>query len=130
MRDVRILVVDDDPLLRAILRTELSGAGFEVATAGDGTEALRHLATTSTDLVILDLVMPVLDGRNARRLIRAGRVTSQVPVLLLSAHASESDRAAFLAEGFADIVQKPYELDDLLRRIRRIVSEPATADER
>lgn len=115
---MRILVVDDDPILRAVLREQLTAEGFDVATAENGSEALRHVMETPTDVVLLDLAMPVLDGWNAQRLLQAGRATSGVPVILLSAHASENERRKFMEAGFVDIIQKPYELDRLVAVIR------------
>lgn len=126
---MRVLIVDDDPLLRVALRQELTNAGFEVATAANGVEALRMAVEQPPDVILLDLAMPVLDGWNAQRLIHSGRATSGIPVILLSAHAGDGEREKFMEAGFAGIIQKPYELSDLLEHIRQAVGGQALIED-
>jgi two-component system KDP operon response regulator KdpE len=111
----RILVVDDERALRESLAAELSDAGFEVLEAADGAEAERVVAAFPVDLVLTDLAMPIRDGFE---LIRALRASGDLPILVLSVRGADRDKIRALDLGADDYVTKPFSLGELLARIR------------
>jgi two-component system response regulator MprA len=115
----RLLVVDDDPDVRDSLSRALGYAGFHVATAANGADAVLELARTPADLVILDLMMPLMDGLNACRALR--RKGSDVPVLVLTARDSVDDRVDGLDAGADDYLAKPFAFRELLARVRALL---------
>ncbi|MCT2296729.1 response regulator transcription factor [Brachybacterium muris] len=115
----RVLLVDDDATIREHLTGVLERSGLDVHAAADGAEALRSIEADTPDLVILDVMMPVMDGREALRRIRAGH--DWLPVILLT-HVGESfERAAALDEGADDYLNKPFDPQELLARIRAVL---------
>lgn len=115
----RILVVDDDRKLRDMLRRALEGAGFEVETAEDGGRALAAVSAHAPDLMVLDVLMPGVDGLGvARRLRERGDTT---PILMLTARDSISDRVKGLDAGADDYLIKPFSLEELLARVRAML---------
>ena len=116
---MRLLVVDDDPAVREALALVLDLNGFEVATAGDGREAIRTLDAHSPDAVILDLLMPGLDGLEVCRRIRA--TGDRTPVLMLTARAEVSERVAGLEAGADDYLAKPFAREELIARLRALL---------
>ncbi|MEX1357598.1 MAG: response regulator transcription factor [Gaiellaceae bacterium] len=115
----RVLVVDDEPAVRESLRRALELEGYRVALAEDGADALAQIAADEPDAVVLDVLMPVLDGLTAcRRLRQQG---SRVPVLMLTARDSVGDRVAGLDAGADDYLVKPFALEELLARIRALL---------
>jgi len=119
MGPVRILVVDDEPAVRASLARVLDQAGYQVSVAADGRDALHQVALEPPDAVILDVVMPGLDGIEVTRTLRLGR--DRTPVLLLTARAEVSDRVRGLDAGADDYLTKPFALDELLARLRALL---------
>lgn len=116
----RLLVVDDDPAVRAVFSLSLRGAGFDVVTAADGLAALDLLGRESFAAVLLDYRMPRLDGMEVlRRLQDAG---SDVPVILISGSLDERDEAEALGLGAAALLQKPPDLGRLVRLCRELAS--------
>jgi two-component system KDP operon response regulator KdpE len=111
----RILVVDDEPQILRALKTTLQGAGYEVATAETGEEALRLAALQPPEAVVLDLVLPDRSGTDVARELRTW---SKVPILVLSAVGEESEKVAALDAGADDYVTKPFGTDELLARLR------------
>ncbi len=111
----RILVIDDEPQIRRIMRTTLSSAGFEVDDARTGEEGLIKLREFRPDLVILDINMPGMDGVTACREIRSD---SNVAVIMLTVRNSEVDKVAALDAGADDFVTKPFSTPELMARIR------------
>lgn len=111
----QILVVDDEPLITDSLRYSLQREGFEVSVAHDGAEALRLVEIEMPDLVVLDLILPKMDGMEVCRRLRE---ISAVPVIMLTARAEESDRVAGLEMGADDYLAKPFSFRELLARIR------------
>jgi len=112
---VSILVVDDEPEIRRAVLGGLRAQGYEVRAAGDGEEALRLASLAAPDLVILDLMMPGMDGLEVCRRLRAW---SDVPILVLSARAQERQKVQALDEGADDYLTKPFGMDELTARIR------------
>jgi two-component system, OmpR family, response regulator len=127
----KILVVDDDPHIREVLSFALGDAGFETIEAEDGARAIDAFARTAPDLVVLDIVMPELDGTDVCRRIRA---TSAVPILFLSSRDDEVDRILGLELGGDDYLTKPFSPRELVARVRavlrRVKPQTATAPER
>jgi two-component system, OmpR family, response regulator MprA len=114
-----ILVVEDDPSVREALERALSFEGYNVATARDGGVALSDLSAVSPDLLVLDVMMPYVDGIEVCRRIRAKG--DRVPILMLTAKAAVGDRVEGLDAGADDYVTKPFALDELLARIRALL---------
>jgi len=110
-----ILIVDDEPEIRRAVLGGLRAQGYEVRAAGDGAEALRLATLAAPDLVILDLMMPGMDGLEVCRRLRAW---SDVPILVLSARAQERQKVQALDEGADDYLTKPFGMDELTARIR------------
>jgi DNA-binding response OmpR family regulator len=126
----RILVVEDDPAIRRGLVDALSFAGFAVLEAGDGTEGLALAREANVDLLVLDLVLPGVDGLSVLREIRA--VWSPLPVIVLTARGAERDRVEGLRLGADDYVVKPFSIKELLARVeavlRRAPPRPAAVE--
>ena len=115
MSSARILVVDDDPQIRRVLRTALIAQGYEVADARNGEEAVEKLHDEKPDLVILDMNMPRMNGLETCRSIRT---TSDVPIIMLTVRDAESDKVEALDAGADDYMTKPFSSPELLARIR------------
>jgi two-component system KDP operon response regulator KdpE len=111
----RILVIDDEPQIRRIMRTTLSGAGFEVDDARTAEEGFEKLREFRPDLVLLDINMPGMNGMDACRAIRAD---SDIAIIMLTVRNSEADKVAALDAGADDFVTKPFSTPELLARIR------------
>jgi two-component system, OmpR family, response regulator MprA len=116
---MRLLVVDDDPSVREALALVLDLNGFEVTTAIDGREAIRTLSVASPDAVILDVLMPGLDGLEVCRRMRA--TGNRTPVLMLTARAEVSERVAGLEAGADDYLAKPFAREELIARLRALL---------
>ena len=125
----RILVVDDDPSIRRIMRTTLTGAGYEIDDARTGEEALDKVRTFRPDLVLLDFNMPGMGGLEACRAIRAD---TSIAVVMLTVRNSEKDKVDALDAGADDFVTKPFSTPELMARIRaalrRVPAAPTAAD--
>ena len=119
MTQARILVVDDEPAVRGALDRALRSNGYEVATAVDGQEGLDEISSRQPDLVILDVLMPRLDGLETVRRLRARG--DRVPVLMLTARVAVGDRVEGLDAGADDYLVKPFALEELLARIRALL---------
>lgn len=115
----RILVVDDDPAVTSVLKRSLAYEGFVVDTASSGTEALALARTQTPDLVILDIMLPGMDGLEVLRRLRAA--DPHLPILMLTAKGSPLDQVQGLEEGADDYVVKPFTFEVLLARIRALL---------
>lgn len=115
MTGSRILVVDDEPQILRFLKPSLTAAGYEVVVATTGKEALKAAATQSPDIILLDLGLPDMDGKDV---IRELRGWSKTPILVLSARDRESEKIAALDLGADDYVNKPFGIGELMARIR------------
>ena len=115
---MQILVVDDDQAVRDSLARSLKYSGDEVTTAADGVEALAQLAGHTPDAVIMDVMMPRLDGLEATRMLRQSG--NDVPILILTARDAVGDRVDGLDAGADDYMVKPFALDELLARLRAL----------
>jgi two-component system response regulator MprA len=127
-----ILVVDDDRAVRESLRRSLEFNGYQVSLAADGAEALAGISGTNPDAVVMDVMMPRLDGIETTRALRS--VGNHVPILVLTARDAVGDRVEGLDAGADDYLTKPFALDELLARLRallrRVAPDPADPDER
>jgi two-component system response regulator MprA len=126
----QIFVVDDDPKITSFLRRGLSLEGYEVTVANSGAEALRFVVEHMPALIVLDVMMPGIDGLEVCRRIRAAG--DKVPVLMLTARDSISDRVKGLDSGADDYLVKPFALEELLARIRALLrrgTPPAVEEE-
>lgn len=117
--EARLLVVDDEPNIRELLSASLRYAGFEVATAPDGQQALSIADQFQPDLLVLDVMMPGLDGFGVVRRLRQNG--SNTPVLFLTARDAAEDKVTGLTLGGDDYVTKPFSLDEVLARIRAVL---------
>jgi len=114
----RILVVDDDPALRELLRAYLTDSGFVVDLAGDGEEMRKAMEFTMPDAIVLDLMLPTVDGLT---LTRELRTRNDVPILMVSARGEEIDRVVGLEMGADDYLAKPFSPRELLARLRALL---------
>ncbi|KRV51105.1 two-component system response regulator [Wenjunlia vitaminophila] len=119
----QILVVDDEPAVREALRRSLHFEGYQVHLAGDGLAALDQIAAAPPDVVLLDVLMPRMDGLTTARRLRASG--SAVPLLMLTARDTVGDRVTGLDAGADDYLVKPFELDELLARVRALLRRSA-----
>jgi two-component system, OmpR family, response regulator MprA len=125
---MRILVVDDEPAVRDALERILRLDGFEVALASDGREAVRSQALAPADAVLLDVLMPGLDGLEVCRRMRD--TGDRTPVLMLTARDEVGDRVAGLEAGADDYLPKPFALEELLARVRALLRRSGWTEER
>ena len=120
----RVLVCDDDALLVDLLEYRLSTRGFEVVIARDGSEALDELSRAIPDLIVLDAMMPVMDGHEVLRRIRETEAYSSIPVVMLTARKQERDIVGALELGASDYIVKPFIPEELVARISRLLGIP------
>jgi two-component system, OmpR family, response regulator len=117
--EARLLVVEDEPNIRELLATSLRFAGFEVHVAGDGAAALKQAAEHQLDLVVLDVMLPDMDGFTVTRRLRAAG--KHFPVLFLTAKDDTEDKVTGLTVGGDDYVTKPFSLEEVVARIRAVL---------
>ena len=117
----KILVVDDEPDLLELLEVNLLAAGFIVLFARDGTEALRKAQEKEPDLILLDVVLPGMDGLEVCRRLRQDAETSCIPILMLTARADEIDRVLGLELGADDYVTKPFSVREVVLRVKNLL---------
>jgi DNA-binding response OmpR family regulator len=115
------LVVEDDLELVELLKFNLSKAGFQVGVATDGAKALQQVRTHPPDLVLLDLMLPELDGLAVCEILRRDAATKSLPVIILTAISSQLGRVAGLGAGANDYITKPFRVKDLLERIQAVL---------
>ncbi|TDE94171.1 response regulator transcription factor [Occultella glacieicola] len=117
--EARLLVVDDEPNIRELLSASLRFAGFEVEVAADGQQAMRRALEMQPDLIVLDVMLPDLDGFTVTRRLR--EQGAHFPVLFLTARDDTADKIAGLTVGGDDYVTKPFSLDEVIARIRAVL---------
>lgn len=118
MSNARVLVIDDEPQIRRALRIALSGHGFQVEVAEDGESGLVAIASHVPDVIVLDLMMPGIDGLEV---VRQTRQWSAVPIIVLSARGDERDKVTALDLGADDYLTKPFGVEELLARLRSLL---------
>jgi two-component system OmpR family response regulator len=125
--EATLLVVDDEPNIRELLSTSLRFAGFDVLSAANGTDALRIAEQKNPDLLVLDVMLPDMDGfAVTRRLRQAG---THIPVVFLTARDDTSDKITGLTVGGDDYVTKPFSLEEVVARIRAVLRRTHSAEE-
>lgn len=117
----KILVVDDEPDAVELIQFNLKSAGFEVVTASDGAEALKKARALLPNLIVLDLMLPEVDGLEVCKILRRDSQTSGIPIVMLTAKAAEVDRVLGLELGADDYVTKPFSPRELVLRIMRLL---------
>ena len=118
----RILVADDDPLMIELIEFKLTSRGYDVLTASDGEAAVASSILHQPDLIVLDAMMPVLDGFEVLRRLRLDERTQSIPVIMLTARRQEPDVLAGLALGARDYVIKPFIPEELVARIGKLLA--------
>jgi len=118
----KILIVDDEEDIVNLVRMILEDAGYQVYASTDGREALEKLRKDTYDLVLLDLMMPFFSGWEVLKELRENSLTKDLPVALLTARASPRDDNQQHPTNYCDYITKPFEPEDLLRRVRQILS--------
>jgi two-component system alkaline phosphatase synthesis response regulator PhoP len=116
-----ILVIDDEEDLIELVRYNLNKEGFEVIGAGDGESGLRQARQNKPDVIIIDLMLPGMDGLEVCRLLRSGDETAHIPLVMLTAKGSESDRVVGLELGADDYITKPFSPRELAARIKALL---------
>jgi two-component system response regulator MtrA len=125
----RIMVAEDEEQLRSMLAFKLTTLGHQLVGAADGEEAVAMAAAHRLDLIVLDIAMPLLNGLDVLRRLKADPALRSIPVIILSAKAREHDIRAGLQAGAADYVVKPFSLKDLAARIDRALGDHRGAAE-
>lgn len=123
----KILVVEDDEETLELLEFSLKRAGFAVGTARDGVEALKKVCSISPDLILLDLMMPEIDGFAVCETLRSNPMTRPIPIIILTAVTSQLSRLAGFEAGANDYLTKPFSPKLLVSRIEELLSRPRSA---
>ncbi len=117
----RILVVEDQQEVQSIISVKLERAGFEVFHSYNGAEALSFLESSNVDLVVLDLMLPIVSGKEVLVSIRHHAKTRDIPVLVLTAKTLESDVVETMALGADDYIKKPFDPSDFITRVKKLI---------
>ena len=121
----KLLLVDDNELNCDMLARRLSKKGYEVSIAHDGMSAIEMARSLLPDIILMDMTLPVLDGNEATKRLKADSATENIPVIALTAHAMEGDRSKAIAAGFDDYDTKPVDMVRLLDKIGACLSRAA-----
>ena len=123
----RVLVVDDYPDAREMYAEYLVYSGFDVIEAGNGVEALERAADSAPDIILMDLSLPVMDGWEATRRLKADKATADIPIVALTGHALAGILEGAKSAGCDAFVTKPCLPEDLVKEIQKVLSSPAAA---
>ena len=126
----KILVVDDEPEAVELVEFNLKQAGFDVASAADGAEALKKARSLQPSLVVLDLMLPEVDGMEVCKLLRHDPATATIPIIMLTAKAAEIDRVLGLELGADDYVTKPFSPRELVLRVKSLLRRGQAPEEK
>ena len=129
MMKTKILVVDDEPDVVQLVEYNFKAAGYDVITALDGEEALIKARGAAPDLIILDLMLPEIEGFDVCKILRREQSTSAIPIVMLTAKASETDRVLGLELGADDYVTKPFSPRELVLRVKRLLRNTTTKED-
>ncbi|MGC4073279.1 MAG: response regulator [Nibricoccus sp.] len=122
-----VLLIEDNDANRYLARFILEKNGFEVVQASNGAEGVRLALERPPHLVLMDIEMPEMDGYEAAGRLRANPATAQVPIMAFTSYAHPSDRERALTQGFSDYLEKPFEVDEFIRRVTRLL--PSTSSD-
>ncbi|HEY41843.1 MAG TPA: response regulator [Dehalococcoidia bacterium] len=120
--ETKILIIEDDPVGLRYIRFTLEKHGYQVITAGNGLEGLRKARTEEPDLVILDVMLPGMDGYEICHRLRAEPATARLPILMFSARSQDKDKAVGRQVGADDYLTKPAEPSEIIRRVESLLS--------
>src|SRR5205807_5302774 len=123
----RVLVVEDEPNIRELVCLHLGLEGHSCEGVGDGREALSRIEADRYDLLVLDVMIPGIDGLSLCRAVRNGRANQDVPILMLTARREESDKVVGLESGADDYLTKPFGIRELVARVRALLRRPRRA---
>ncbi|MCX7967570.1 MAG: response regulator [Armatimonadetes bacterium] len=121
---VKVLVADDDPAIQELIRLNLEVQGYQVVVASNGVETVRKALSERPDLIILDILMPEMDGYEVMRLLKNSEETSNIPIIVLTAYASDAGALVSWMEGAEGYLAKPFNPDELLMLVERVLSSP------
>ncbi len=117
----KILVVDDEPEAVELLEFNLKQAGFDVVTAADGAQAIKKARSVLPSLIVLDLMLPEIDGLDVCKMLRRDPATAGIPIIMLTAKAAEMDRIVGLELGAEDYITKPFSPRELVLRVKKVL---------
>jgi len=117
----RILAADDEPDALELIQVNLKSAGYDVITAADGNEALRKVRSVMPDLILLDIMLPEMDGLEICKTLRREKATAAIPIIMLTARAAEIDRVLGLELGADDYMTKPFSPRELILRVKNVL---------
>jgi two-component system phosphate regulon response regulator PhoB len=129
-RKPRILIVDDEPDAVELVAVNLKSAGLDVVAAADGEEALRKAREVVPDAIVLDLMLPEVDGLEVCKILRRDGVTASIPIIMLTAKAAEVDRVLGLELGADDYLTKPFSPRELVLRVKRLLRKTVAESEK
>lgn len=125
----KVLIVDDEPDALELVKVNLTNAGFFVATAEDGEEALKKARSLNPDLILLDVMLPLVDGLEVCKILRRDDATRDIPIIMLTAKAAEIDRVLGLELGADDYVTKPFSPRELVLRVKALLRRGKTSED-
>ena len=123
----KILIVDDDPDQREMIRSSLKEAGFEISTATNGVEGLEKARSGSPDLIILDVMMPKMDGFAVCVTLREDDATASIPILMLTGLCSYISQLTGFESGATDYLVKPFESEQLVSKVEALLCQPSVS---
>jgi two-component system alkaline phosphatase synthesis response regulator PhoP len=124
MTKAKVLVADDDPAIQELVRLNLEVQGYQVIVASNGVETVRKALSERPDLIILDILMPEMDGYEVMRLLKNSEETSAIPIIVLTAYASDTGALVSWLEGAEGYLAKPFNPEELLMLVERVLSSP------
>jgi DNA-binding response OmpR family regulator len=122
----KVIIVEDEESLARNLADKLRGDGFNVITSGDGEDGLEKIRSEHPDLIVLDIMLPRLDGLSICRIVRHDANTAHIPIIMLTARGTEVDKIVGLESGADDYIVKPFSLGEFLARVRAVMRRPTT----
>ncbi len=120
----KILVADDDPAIQELVRINLEVQGYQVITTGNGLEAIKKALSETPDLIILDIMMPEIDGYEVMKLLKGSEETRKIPIIILTAYASDEGALFSWAEGAEGYLAKPFNPEELVMLVERVLAFP------
>jgi CheY-like chemotaxis protein len=121
VKGLTILVIDDDPVIQKLLSVNFEMEGYRVVTASDGLEGLEQVGIARPDIILLDVMMPRMDGLAVARQLKANPATKAIPIVLLSAKAQSTDIQSGLEAGAEDYITKPFDPLELLDKVASLI---------